>query len=480
MDSNSILSLQIIYEGLWADPVAKFFILVILSWFSLALLSLLSKSSKLSNFIAITPTSLTTLGIIGTFLGILLGLAQFDVNQLEQSVPALLDGMKLAFTTSITGIASSLAYKFVLAFADRAGKNIEQVTPSDILSELKKISEKTSAASADNKSAMEDLRTAISSEKDSSLVTQVQKLRSTVSDGQNDLIKEFQEFATNMADNNQKALIEALEDVIRDFNEKLTEQFGENFKQLNQAVEKLVTWQEEYRKQLEVYQERLNAAVEALDNTETALSSIEKATSKIPEAIERLDPTTKMLIQQLEILEKSLESIHSLREKTDQAFPTIEQNLERITSGFSDNVTVFLDTSKAEFDKSKKSLSALNTGYDEILGSAKLAQEKFGETIDSTVSKMSESAESQFVKHGQLIENSAVQSDKAIQDAWAESTKKIASQFETFDENMGEQLGLAMQRIGKALASISEKFASDYTPLAEELQRVLKILNRDN
>lgn len=64
------------------------------------------------------------------------------MNQLEQSVPALLDGMKLAFTTSITGIATSLAYKFVLAFADRAGKNTEQVTPSDILSELKKINEK--------------------------------------------------------------------------------------------------------------------------------------------------------------------------------------------------------------------------------------------------------------------------------------------------------------------------------------------------
>ena len=46
---------------------------------------------------------------------------------------------------------------------------------------------------------MEDLRTAISSEKDSSLITQVQKLRSTVSDGQNDLIKEFREFATNIA-----------------------------------------------------------------------------------------------------------------------------------------------------------------------------------------------------------------------------------------------------------------------------------------
>ena len=74
------------------------------------------------------------------------------------------------------------------------------------------------------------LRAAISSETDSSLATQIQKLRATVSDGQDELIKEFKEFAANMAKNKQKVLIEALESVTRDFNEKLNEQFQENFK----------------------------------------------------------------------------------------------------------------------------------------------------------------------------------------------------------------------------------------------------------
>jgi len=41
-----------------------------------------------------------------------------------------------------------------------------------------------------------------------------------------------------MAENNSKALIEALQEVIRDFNAKINEQFGENFKQLNEAVGK--------------------------------------------------------------------------------------------------------------------------------------------------------------------------------------------------------------------------------------------------
>ena len=311
--------------------------------------------------------------------------------------------MKLAFATSITGIGSSLFFKGTAAFLERAGGDNTEVTPSDILNTLNSINEKTIQAAEDNKTSMEELRNAISSDKDSSLITQVQKLRSTISDGQDELIKEFKEFASHMVENNQKALIEALEGVIRDFNEKLTEQFGENFKQLNLA-EKLVDWQEEYRKHLEVYDERLKTAVDALESSEQALSSVKDATDKIPVAVGLLDPTTKMLIEQLEILGESLKSIQTLREKTDGAFPTIEENLERITSNFSENVSKLLDQSNKAVEQSGKSFETISSGYESIMESAKSTQEKFGLAVEETASQMSEIAEAQYTKHGKMIE----------------------------------------------------------------------------
>ena len=512
----------VIYEGLWSDPVAKGFIFIIIGWLVVGIVLLRQPWAQARKFVSITPSALTTLGILGTFIGILLGLAQFDVNAIDKSVPALLDGMKLAFATSISGIGSSLFFKGTAAFFERAGTNNSQVTPSDILNSLNSISEKTSQAAEDNKTSMEELRNAISSDKDSSLITQVQKLRSTVSDGQDELIKEFKDFASRMAENNQKALIEALESVIRDFNEKLTEQFGENFKQLNLAVEKLVEWQEEYRKHLEVYDERLKTAVDALESSEQALSSVKDATDKIPAAVELLDPTTKMLIEQLEILGESLQSIQTLREKTDGAFPTIEENLERITSNFSENVTGLLDQSNKAIEQSEKSFETMSSGYDSILESAKSTQEKFGLAVEETASQMSEiaekqftkhgrmieettskiaeaadqqltkhgefietttskiavMAEEQFTKHGQLIENSAAQSDNAIQQAWIESAKKINSQFEQFDNDMQQELTRAMQQLGTSLASISEKFVTDYTPLTQKLQLLVETAKR--
>lgn len=54
------------------------------------------------------PTIISTLGVFGTFLGITIGLAGFDVNDLTRSIPILLGGLKTAFYTSLCGMGGSL------------------------------------------------------------------------------------------------------------------------------------------------------------------------------------------------------------------------------------------------------------------------------------------------------------------------------------------------------------------------------------
>ena len=54
-----------------------------------------------------------SLGVLGTFFGITCGLFSFDTSGLETSVPALLDGMKSAFLTSILGMIGSLGVKSI-------------------------------------------------------------------------------------------------------------------------------------------------------------------------------------------------------------------------------------------------------------------------------------------------------------------------------------------------------------------------------
>lgn len=54
------------------------------------------------------PSLISTLGVLGTFLGITLGLIYFDTDDLDNSIPKLLSGLKTAFFTSLAGMLGSL------------------------------------------------------------------------------------------------------------------------------------------------------------------------------------------------------------------------------------------------------------------------------------------------------------------------------------------------------------------------------------
>lgn len=61
------------------------------------------------------PDILTSLGILGTFVGLVWGLKNFEPNNYEAmttSVSALVDGIKVAFLTSIYGISLSIVYTY--------------------------------------------------------------------------------------------------------------------------------------------------------------------------------------------------------------------------------------------------------------------------------------------------------------------------------------------------------------------------------
>ena len=63
---------------------------------------------------------LITIGIGFTFLGIFLGLIDFDANDVENSIPKLINGIKTAFSISIFAIFGSLLLKLIDIFFFRA------------------------------------------------------------------------------------------------------------------------------------------------------------------------------------------------------------------------------------------------------------------------------------------------------------------------------------------------------------------------
>ncbi len=59
-------------------------------------------------FIEMIPSLVSTLGVLGTFAGITMGLYYFDTGNLTSSIPLLLSGLKTACFTSLAGMVGSL------------------------------------------------------------------------------------------------------------------------------------------------------------------------------------------------------------------------------------------------------------------------------------------------------------------------------------------------------------------------------------
>lgn len=254
----------------------------------------------------------TGFGILGTFIGIVVGLLNFDTGNIDASVPQLLDGLKFAFFTSIVGMGFSLligAFPKPLGF-ESAEVEEKDKSESELLVELLL--------------EMRTLNTNIAGDNDTTLITQVQKLRTSINDKQDELKKSFDEFAREMAENNVKALIEAVQQVMEDFNAKINDQLGENFKRLSEATENLVTWQDQYREQLTVATEALNASNKALG---TSVESMGVMTERAQE----FDHTAKELKEALEVMGQSMTGIKSLAESLKDSGKQIRDEMEEIT-----------------------------------------------------------------------------------------------------------------------------------------------------
>ena len=88
------------------ELMTEIFIWVLLVTFAVA--CQLKRKNLRRNFTQYAPTLLTSLGILGTFFGIVAGLLGFDTNDIDSSIGTLLEGMKTAFITSLFGILLSI------------------------------------------------------------------------------------------------------------------------------------------------------------------------------------------------------------------------------------------------------------------------------------------------------------------------------------------------------------------------------------
>jgi len=285
------------------------------------------------------PTMLTSLGILFTFIGISIALVNFDVDNINNSIPLMLQGLKTAFFSSIAGLSTSILFKIYKHNLSSSGvKSDDELKASDFLSQMKDLNKNI----IDGNKTLKD---ALVGDGDASLSTQIGKLRN-----------DFRDFADKVAEDGSQKLIEALENVIKDFNQKITEQFGENFKQLNEAVGALLKWQEEYKNQVEVLTQAFKDAQKGIEATSGSLEKIEASTARIPDQMAAMEGIFEKTNTRVEELTSGLGSLAELRVKAEESLPEIHNQIDSIVGDLTKAVNEQLAGMK-EYQEQQKEFS---------------------------------------------------------------------------------------------------------------------------
>lgn len=395
----------------------------------------------------------TVIGVLGTFVGIAIGLYYFDTSNIEESVPKLLDGLKIAFATSILGVLLSIILKcYALYERKKPDGEIVGATVDDLAGLLRDILAVEQEEGSETRDTLRAIERSLTGEGDSTVLTQLQKLRTTVSDKQDDLIRSFNEFAAQMAENNTNALIEALEEVMRDFNARINEQFGDNFRQLNEAVGRLNEWQQQYHQQMEELAAEFWVAAESIEKSRQSLEVITERSNAIFSVAEKLDLMLQALQHQIQQLNNHLTAFSALADSAGTAFPIIEGRLNQLTDNFSTVVQTTIDNSHASMDKQRESLQDFTGRTEELIRSTHQGLEEFLQTQSRQLSTETERI---FQVGGD----------------------RITEQITLLDTALQEELTKALESLGSQLVSLSRQFVDDYSPLTEKLREVVQMAN---
>ena len=412
-----------ILNGLGQEGLVRLVAAMLAALFVLGLIS--------EKFRRIAPALMTSLGILGTFCGIFVALhpLDFSADAINDSVKKLLNGMTIAFVTSLYGIFAAVLFRIVsvpLSFFLRRVTGAKPPVPEEQREILKKL---------------EEIKQAIAGEGDSSIATQIIKLRDDNREGfkkldglsetiRGALVENLQTLTTEIRDIIGKQLGESLQKLIREIEDALIRKFGETFVQFNDATQALKKWQEDHRSQVE----QLTAA---FDQTAKGMASIVEGCEKIPQTMLQLQEVVGTAHLTVESLNRQVEAFAGMRQQAEESFPVIKQHLDKIG--------------------------------DDLAASAK-SFEGLENTIQATFSNMEQESKAVAEKTAQSMRGMAESMNAAFQYAEQE-TRKIAQQH---SENVTHIIANMRQTMENAQSESASKVTGIVEKVTEQFSQAME------
>lgn len=458
-----------------------------------------------NRLVAAVPGFLTALGVIGTFVGLQLGLSKLelgsgvDVSTMQDGVAGVVDGAKIAFLTSVWGVALSVFFNFGEKWLEqkirRRITKIEykidwlfpRVRPEE---QLQIISENSS----ESREVLQGLAEKIGEKMQEALITATQGIQTSLETSLNEIMAPaINKLVDETSEGNQKAL------------EGLLESFMDGFGQAgNQQREALDDVSSKVNKSVEAMQATMSGFVEQLQKSQAESGDREKSLiADISNQVNSLSSQSEAIQNKLtSFVENQIGEMSSQMKNREEA--SAKRDAELVTK-IKEQVDELVDNSRKQSETLsnyvESQLSGLTKSFDERDQRSTMLETARNERIEKqtdTISKLSDeilrsveksvadqvTTVKQLITQGQTLQNSinsSVDASAQATQAMRESSTEMrisADSMKVLSSHVNEAGNKLSGAIKDAVESTAD-LASQNQLSAQRMEKMREELTKD-
>ncbi|WP_444916132.1 MotA/TolQ/ExbB proton channel family protein [Microbulbifer sp. TRSA007] len=410
-----------------AEQVTDTFLMVMLAIGAIAII--LYPLGKFPRFVKETPSLLTALGILGTFIGIIIGIYGFDLNDIDTSISELMQGLETAFMTSILGLFLSLILRTIFQIFTK--EQAPKATADDILQAI---------------------------------------------NGQREDLAKFQRQISD-------EVLQSLTAVVEKFNSGLNAQMGENLQQFTQqleavspALQALIDQHQQHAELATIYRDQTATLLNEINGAQENLLMLHQRITELPEIFNVIPTLVEQQRNHAEQISIMLNEQQASIEVLQQSIPDIAPKFEALTRGIDQaqqqlgaQVSNLISLSRTQAEVFNQRTSKVVALADVVTS---MDPNHFSKAIHEQATShresMAELAQLIAKTHNQMI----TELSQVITRDLSNADVSIKRQYELLDERLRDEVESVMAAMGDALGTLSGEFSRDFRQLIQQMKRI--------
>lgn len=439
--------------------------------------STLAKGVTDNRLIAAVPGFLTAVGVIGTFVGLQLGMSGMDMSGdvvlMKEGIKTVIDGAKIAFMTSIWGVTLSVIFNFIEKLLEqnvRTKISNLQTKIDEIFPRLSPESQLQVIAnnSAESRESLQGLAEQIGIKMQESMLTATRGISEALETTLNEIMAPaINKLVDETSEGNQKAL----EDLLTKFMDGFGEQGNQQRAAMEGASEKVNESISGMNTTMEAFIQKIEASQQASGEREKELiSSISLQVSQlVDQSNEQGSKMTELMETQLGNLNGAFEESQIQASKREQELATnISEQIKSLTEGISAQSNVLTEFVSKQMSSLNDAFEAREANTAQKAEERDLALAKQTNAISSSTQDLVSKIDSSIQKH-QTSSEQILQQGKSLQSSVESSVLASAKATDSMRESASELKSAAesMNVFGSHVRDAGNKLSGAVTEAVE-------------